>query len=217
MNTRHVLLFLAPLCFAMGCLGSPDAPAAGTASVPGAEPKAEANLAPSVAPEPHAPGAGNVLLPVAKPWTDRSSKKPWPELIVGKWLRAKPETFGRKVWEFTKDGKFNTCYSYPAASNGNFPAGVERSTGDYRVNGNILFPTSTDDDTLRITESTTFIESLTENELRLSTVKRVRRSLQSAKDETKVRKITLEQALAEVLIEERTPGSVYVRLMDRGK
>lgn len=215
MNTRSVrlLLLAVPLSLALGCAGVP-----GDGTAPGADekPKAAVGVNLDPAPEPHAPGEGNPL-PGAKPWADRPSKKPWTELIVGQWLRAKPETFGRKVWEFTKDGKFNTCYSYPAAENGNHPAGVERSTEDYRVNGNVLFPTSTADDSVYITESTTFIESLTENELRIYTVKRVRWSLQSAKDETKVRKITLEQALAEVRREERTPGSIYVRLRNRDK
>ncbi len=228
MNTRCFLMLLcvAPLLLAAGCAAAPDAPADGASPSAGETPKVEENSNPNVAPEPHAPGEGAQFAPVARPWTDRPSKKPWPELIVGKWMRTSPEFVGQKVWEFTKDGKLNTCYSYPASSNEQLPpnpavnirpAGNERDTRDYRVSGNVLFPTSTREVARNSTESTTFIKSLTENELVIYTDSRVRWTLEAAKDQVAGTDVPLEVMQAKVLREERYERGIYVRLKDKDK
>ncbi len=226
MNTRCFLMLLcvAPLLLAAGCAAAPDAPADGASPSAGETPKVEETSNPNVAPEPHAPGEGAQFAPVARPWTDRPSKKPWPELIVGKWLHAYPGAVGQHVYEFTKDGKLNRCYSYPASSHEQLPpnpavnvrlAGAERGTQDYRVNGNVLFPTSTREIARNSTESTTFIKSLTDNELVIYTDSRVRWTLEAAKDHVAGTDVPLEVMRAKVLREERSPGAVYVRLKDK--
>lgn len=228
MNTRCflLLLFVAPLCFVSGCTAAPDAPADNASPGAGEKTKVEENLNPNVAPEPHAPGEGDRFTIVAKPWTERPSKKPWSELIVGKWLHTYPGAVGQHVYEFTKDGKLNTCYSYPASSNEELPAnpavnsrpvGIERDTRDYRVNGNVLFPTSTSEVGSYSTESTTFIKSLTENELVTYSDIRVRWALEPAKNESARTNVPLEVMQAKVLREERYERGMYMRLKDKDK
>ena len=168
----------------------------------------------TVAPEPHAPGEGAQFAPVARPWTDRPSNKPWSELILGKWLDGDRQgLLGQKVWEFTRDGKVISTYSYRATRN--HAKGIEGGTWAYHVSGNNLFPTSTEDDGAWVWESTTFIESLTEHQLIMFAIKRKWLSLHYAKQDATARKIPVEQVLAEVT-ETRGRG-VFVRLKDKDK
>lgn len=208
MSTRCFLMptLLAAL-LAAGC----SAPAA---LPPGEEPKAERVSGWPVAPAPHAPGEGAQFAPVARPWTELPSKKPWSELILGKWLNINREgTLGQKVREFTRDGRVIERYSYTATAN--HPRGLDTSTWAYHVSDNILFPTSTHDDGRRVEESTTFIVSLTEHELVTSTIRRSHWSPAVAKEEAAQRKVPVELVLAEVC---ETQGQVvFVRLKDRDK
>lgn len=216
MNTRCFLMLLcvAPLLLAAGCAAAPDTPADGASPSAGEKPKVEENSNPNVAPAPHAPGEGAQFAPVARPWTDRPSKKPWSELILGKWLHVNRQgLLGQKVWEFTRDGKVISTYSYRATRS--HPKGIEMSTWAYHVSGNNLFPTSTHDDGTRVEESTTFIEILTEHQLIMFAINRKRLSLHYAKQAAAARKIPVGQVLAEVT-ETRGRG-VYVRLKDKDK
>lgn len=211
MNTRLLTLplTLAAMLFALGCNAHVEMPVAADA-VPDDKPKGEA------LPQAPMPRAQGEKAPTPTPWVAPKSTKPWSELIVGKWVYAGRDIEGQRMWEFTKDGKVNQRYSYTAAPKSGRPAGIERSSHGYSVNGNVLFPTSTFDDGLWVTTSTTFIERLTENELSIYAISRSHLSLVPAKSEAQTRKVPVEVVLGEIR-EERSKSSVYVRLKDKDK
>lgn len=213
MNTRRLLLSAILATLAVGGCSQPiDSP------LPNDEPKTaearEVKIASlSVAPVPHKPGEAKAL-PTTEPWKDRPSKTPWSELIVGKWVDTNRNYQGQTTWEFTRDGKLTSRYSYPAAPGR--PKGIKTSTRDYSINGTVLFPTSSVEVGFRVRVSTTYIESLSDNELVVLTSSQFRWSREIAKDEAARRKVPLEQVLGEVLRVEHG-RDVYVRLKDKDK
>ena len=208
MNARHFLpVAVAALLGLAGCSGSDATPEPDAAKPPAEAAKADLPIAPA----PRAKADG-LPPPPALSGVPRQSK-PWSELIVGKWLYTGHDIVGQRTVEYTRDGKCITRYSYPAAPGR--PTGIEVSTHEYRVNGNMLFPPSPYDDGTWVTESTTFIESLTENELILFSVTWTRLSLETAKQVAAARKIPVEQVLADV--REEQGRYVYVRLKDKDK
>jgi hypothetical protein len=206
MSTRGT--FFAGL-FTAGVVGSVPAPAApDTAPMPTAHKDAGETIA--IAPPPRAPGQPAPALVVGPA---RKSTKPWAELIVGKWMRIEPPVVGQVVWEFTRDGKVKSQYSYPEAPGR--PRGIERGSWSYRVNGTNLFPTETLNDGDWVRDYTTFIDTLTDNELVTSWLKRKRPSLEFAKQLAAERKVPLQQILGEV--DEERGRSAWIRLKDRDK
>jgi hypothetical protein len=205
-HTRLVFAILVALLIVSGCSGPDRTPAA--EGKPIAEEKS--NL--PVAPGPRAKEDG--LPPPPAAVAAPAHSKPWSELIIGKWLQVnRPDLVGDKVREFTREGKVIERYSYPARPN--HPKGIEVGAWEYRVNGNVLFPPSTRDDGIWVREYTTFIETLTENELVTLSIIRTRKSLEHAKREADRRKVPVEQVLAEV--REERGRTYYVRVKDKDK
>jgi hypothetical protein len=208
MNARRLVL-VAALGLA-GCSGSDATPQ--PAEQKAAPETAKADL--HVAPAPRAKADGLPPPPAMSGAFPKPSKS-WSELIVGKWLHVnRKDLIGDKVREFTRDGRVIERYSYPARPN--HPGGIEVGTWEYRVEGKILSsPPSTRDDGTWVTEYTTFIETLTENELVTLTIKRTRLSVEIARQVAARRKIPVEQVLADV--REERGRTFYVRLKDKDK
>jgi hypothetical protein len=208
MNARYLLSGIVTTVLAYGCTAPPEMP------TPNGEPNPAVKTNLPVAPPPRAK-EDHLPPPPATDGIAQKPSKPWSELILGKWLQVnRKDMIGDKVREFTRDGRVIERYSYPARPN--HPRGIEVGTWDYRVEGNILSsPPSTRDDGTWVTEYTTVIETLTENELVTLTTKRTRKSLEIAKQEAARRKMTLEAVLAEVT--ETRGRTFYVRLKDKDK
>jgi hypothetical protein len=149
-------------------------------------------------------------LPEAPAPRDKAGRENWPKLLIGTWRQVQPRSTTEVTCEFATNGIVTMRFARPD--------GVRTQSMAYKLVGDTFdFPDRKVEDNAIILnetiESTTYIESLTEDKLVTVTIDRKRLKPEMAAALAKSRMIPVEQLLSEVREQRHT--AICERVKDK--